>query len=142
MSLKVEKKSQHKNEDCGRILINLRPGALRGTRTHTLYSPAATTGEGRRLQRASERPPGVTYSLFTNRGRRAASARCAQPFLCRRDVSGSDERGHLCGWTSLFTPRLSLHFTAPHPRTQTKCCRFFLSHLDNMIPFVRKSVGQ
>lgn len=58
--------------------------------------------------RACKRPPGVTYSLFTNRGRPAVSARCAQDFLCMSDVLGSDERGHLCGQTSLFTSCLSV----------------------------------
>jgi len=65
--------------------------------THTMFPNKQP------LERDCKRPPGVTYSLFTYRGRLAASACCAQPCLCRRDVSGSDERGHLCGETSLFT---------------------------------------
>lgn len=73
----------------------------------------------------------MTYSLFTNRGRLAASARCAQPFLCRRDVSGSDERGHLCGETSLFTPCLSVALTAA----------VFISQ-EKMIVLVQSGAGQ
>jgi len=76
------------------------------THTHTHAHAHAHTHTHTQRDGGCKRPPGVTDSLFTYRGRRAASARCAQPSLCRRDVSGSDERGHLCGETSLFTPCL------------------------------------
>lgn len=108
---------------------------LGGTHTHS----QTTTSEGQRLQRASERPPVVTYSLFTNRSRQAASARCARAFVffffffvggvCR----GSDERGHLCGWTSLFRCRLPVmlycSFTPTHSEKREK----------NMHPWFLKS---
>lgn len=51
-----------------------------------------------------ERPPGETCSLFTSSVGLAACTLRPELFLCARDVSASDERGHLCGRMSLFTP--------------------------------------
>lgn len=100
---------------------------LRGTHTFS----QTITGEGRRLHGASKRPPGVTYSLFTNKGRLAASACCVQSLLCRRDMLGSDERGQLCRQTSLFTPSLSVCLSVTlycsSPGKQTNALKFFQS---------------
>lgn len=85
------------------------------TQTAILSPPPGRDGG---CSRARERPPGVTYSLFTNRGRLTVTAHCAQPSLCSSDVLRSDERGHLCGWTSLFELRCT-----PWLHTRTKFCK-------------------
>ncbi len=94
--------------------------SLRHAHTHTHTYSQTSAREGRRLQQACKRPPGVTYSLFTNREASslpllAVHSPAFVGEMCRDQMKeGTFVDRHLCSHPACLS-----HFTAPLPDTQT-----------------------